>query len=261
MSPQVNTFRTPCHRFSAKLATWAFQPKLENAIPVRTIKPPSATFDPPCQETPRSKDPFTPRSSPPTQCGSTRPPQSIGSLQGKIVLLDFCTYCCINCLHVLPELKALEAKYPEELVVIGVHSAKFTNERETAAIQQAIQRYDIRHPVINDRDFTIWEQYGIRAWPSFMLINPIGRIIGTQSGEGIYKVFDTIIQRTIDYFDRQGAIKRSRMPEIAGVEHTSPLRYPGKVHADERRKQLFISDSGNNRVLITDLDGRVQDTI
>ena len=122
---------------------------------------------------------------------------TLADLNGKIVLIDFWTYCCINCMHVLPELKRLEQKYPSELVVIGVHSAKFTTEKETSAIEQAIQRYEIDHPVVNDCDFEIWKAYNIHAWPSFMLINPTGRIVGTHSGEGIYPLFDPLISKLI----------------------------------------------------------------
>src|SRR3989338_3358278 len=84
-------------------------------------------------------------------------PLSLEKLRGKIVLLDFWTYCCINCMHVLPDLKRLEVKYPNELVVIGVHSAKFSNEQGTEQIRQAILRYGVTHPVVNDREFRVWQ--------------------------------------------------------------------------------------------------------
>ncbi len=82
------------------------------------------------------------------------------------MLLDFWTYRCINCIHVVPELKRLEEKYPE-LIVIGVHSAKFVNEHESANIEEAILKYDLRHPVIVDSEFKVWDAYSINAWPSF----------------------------------------------------------------------------------------------
>ena len=97
----------------------------------------------------------------------------ISDFKGKFILLDFWTFCCINCMHVIPELKALEHKYADELVVIGVHSAKFTNEQGTANIRQAILRYGISHPVVNDKDFRIWDEYAVRAWPTLILINPL----------------------------------------------------------------------------------------
>lgn len=98
-------------------------------------------------------------------------PLSIKRLKGRVVILDFWTYCCINCLHVLPELKYLEQKYKDSLTVIGVHSAKFDNEKETENIRQAILRYDIEHPVLVDNGFKVWQQYAVRAWLTLMVIN------------------------------------------------------------------------------------------
>lgn len=86
---------------------------------------------------------------------NTKRPITLKELRGKVVLIDFWTYCCINCMHIIPDLKKLEAKYSQELVVIGVHSAKFTTEQETENIRQAILRYEIKHPVINDRDMLV----------------------------------------------------------------------------------------------------------
>jgi thiol-disulfide isomerase/thioredoxin len=103
---------------------------------------------------------------------NTATPLRLADLRGKIVLLDFWTYCCINCMHIIPELTALERKYPNELVVIGVHSAKFHNEGDSENIRQAILRYEIQHPVVNDRDFRIWRSYAVRAWPTLMVIKP-----------------------------------------------------------------------------------------
>src|SRR5678810_1467086 len=84
---------------------------------------------------------------------------SLKDLRGKIVLLDFWTYCCINCMHIIPDLKRLEEKYADEIVVIGVHSAKFQNEKNTASILQAVMRYEIEHPVVNDSSMIVWQQY------------------------------------------------------------------------------------------------------
>ncbi len=105
-------------------------------------------------------------------------------LQGRVLLLDFWTYCCINCMHVIPDLAYLEEKFGDKLTVIGVHSAKFQNERDSENIRQAIMRYDIHHAVVNDSDFKVWQGFGVRAWPTFMLINPQGMLAATYSGEG-----------------------------------------------------------------------------
>src|SRR6267142_2334424 len=92
---------------------------------------------------------------------NTDRPLSIRQLKGKVVLLDFWTYCCINCMHIIPDLKKLERKYPNELVVIGVHSAKFTAEKDTENIRRAILRYEIEHPVVNDHEMQIWQEYTV----------------------------------------------------------------------------------------------------
>jgi thiol-disulfide isomerase/thioredoxin len=103
---------------------------------------------------------------------NTDRPLSLRELRGKVVLLDFWTYCCINCMHILPDLKRLERKYADTLVVIGVHSAKFFTEQETENIRQAILRYEIEHPVVNDNQMLVWQQYAVRAWPTLVLIDP-----------------------------------------------------------------------------------------
>ena len=137
-------------------------------------------------------------------------PLNLASLRGKVVLLDFWTYGCINCIHIIPDLKRLEAEYPEELVVIGVHSAKFDNEADTDNIREITQRYDLTHPVVNDADFEIWNAWGTRAWPTVALIDPAGNAVGVHAGEGVYGVVQPVIARLVEEFvcrrpDRPGA--------------------------------------------------------
>ncbi len=119
---------------------------------------------------------------------NTDHPISLHELRGKVVLLDFWTFCCINCIHVIPDLRKLEEAFPDELVVIGVHSAKFTTEQGTQNIREAILRYGIHHPVVNDKDLDIWNAYTANAWPTFILIDPEGKVYGRHSGEGVYDV-------------------------------------------------------------------------
>ena len=190
---------------------------------------------------------------------NTDRPMSLRELRGKIVLLDFWTYCCINCMHVIPDLKKLEHKYPNELVVIGVHSAKFTNERDTDNIRQAILRYEIEHPVVNDKDMVVWQAYTVRGWPSLYLIDPAGKIIGYTSGEGIYEPFDKLIAKVIETFDAKKLI--DRRPLSLKLERNrvpaSMLAFPGKVLADEKSKQLFIADSNHNRIVVLSLEDKL----
>src|SRR2546423_275837 len=121
---------------------------------------------------------------------NTDKPLSLAKLKGKVVLLDFWTYGCINCMHIIPDLKKLEAKYANQLVVIGIHSAKFQNEKETENIRRIILRYEIEHPVYNDSEFKIWNAYAVRAWPTQVLIDPAGYIVAGVSGDGNYEIID-----------------------------------------------------------------------
>ena len=184
-------------------------------------------------------------------------------LRGKIVLLDFWTYGCINCIHVIPDLHALETKYQDELVVIGVHSAKFYNESETANIRMIAQRYDRTHPIVNDAAFAIWSQYGTRAWPSFILIDPDGNVLGRHEGEGIYDLFDEVIAGMIQVFDERGTLDRTplQLNRDAVTPPRTALRFPGHVLADPLGARLFITDSGHNRIVVTDLNGTVTTVI
>ena len=114
---------------------------------------------------------------------NSKGPIELSDLRGKFVLVDFWTYCCINCMHILPELNKLEHAYPKNLVVIGVHSAKFSTERESDNITEAISRYKIEHPVINDSRHIVWDLFGVNVWPTLVLIDPEGYAIWSTTGE------------------------------------------------------------------------------
>ncbi len=188
-------------------------------------------------------------------------PLTLADLKGKVVLLDFWTYCCINCMHIIPDLRKLEAKYPKELVVIGVHSAKFQNEREAENIRQAILRYEIEHPVINDSNFALWQAYGARAWPTLMLIDPEGNIVGSDTGEGHYEILDKLIGKLVSDFRSKNLINEKPIPLSLEKYKQGPslLSFPGKILADEPSNRLFIADSNHNRIVIVSLEGEVLD--
>ena len=192
---------------------------------------------------------------------NTPRPLKLGDLAGKLVILDFWTYCCINCLHIIPILRALERKYPEEIAVVGVHTAKFDQERETENIRQAILRYGVSHPVINDADKRVWNAYAVHSWPTLMFVDPFGKVIGRFEGELAYDQAVTLIDEMLAEFKTAGTLKPS--PAIGQLEQVerSVLSYPGKVLADVENDRLFISDSGHHRVLVTDLDGAIQTVI
>lgn len=183
---------------------------------------------------------------------------SLEDLRGKVVLLDFWTYGCINCFHIIPDLKRLEEKYGNTLAVIGVHSAKFESEGDTRRIRSIAQRYERDEPIVNDNQFEIWRDYGARAWPTLVLIDPAGNVVGQVAGEGHYDLLDEAIGRLISEFE--GEIDRTPLqlkPAMNEMEETF-LRFPGKILADEKSQRIFIADSNHHRVVITNLDGDVQ---
>jgi thiol-disulfide isomerase/thioredoxin len=190
---------------------------------------------------------------------NTAGPLKLADLKGKIVLLDFWTLCCINCIHVLPDLARLEKQYPNELVVIGIHTAKFKNEKETESIRKAILRYEISHPVVNDADQDIWRAYRSRGWPTLVLIDPEGYIAYQESGEGQYRYVNAAIAGLIKKHKDKGTLNTKPLKfELARFSETgnSPLFFPGKVLADAASRRLFIADSTHHRIVITDLDGK-----
>jgi thiol-disulfide isomerase/thioredoxin len=190
---------------------------------------------------------------------NTASPLRLKDLRGKVVVLDFWTLCCINCMHVLPDLARLEKKYPNELVVIGVHTAKFENEKSTESIRKAILRYEVGHPVVNDAEQRIWESYGSRSWPTLCLIDPEGYLVARGSGEGLYDVLDNEIARLIKIHKAKKTLNEKPLKfQLARLQENgdSPLFFPGKVLADAASKRLFVADSTHHRIVVTALDGK-----
>lgn len=158
----------------------------------------------------------------------------------------------------MPDLAKLEKKYPNELVVIGVHSPKFENEKVTASIRKAILRYQIEHPVVNDADHVIWDKYEVDAWPTMVLIDPEGNLVGFTSGEGNYELLDIVIGKLVDEHKKKKTLDEKPIRfDLAKYREggDTPLYFPGKVVADEKGKRLFIADSTHHRIVVTDLQG------
>ncbi|KAG5232309.1 NHL repeat-containing protein [Salix suchowensis] len=192
---------------------------------------------------------------------NTSPLQFQRDLKGKVVLLDFWTYCCINCMHVLPDLEYLEKKYKDApFTVVGVHSAKFDNEKDLEAIRNAVLRYNISHPVVNDGDMILWRELGVSSWPTFAVVGPNGKLIAQLSGEGRRKDLDDLIEAALLYYGERKILDSRPIPLSLEINNDprllgSPLKFPGKLAIDVLNNRLFISDSNHNRIVITDLDG------
>ena len=190
-------------------------------------------------------------------------PIDLKDLKGKFVLLDFWTFCCINCMHIMPELQKLEHAFPNNLVVIGVHSAKFEAEQDTKHIAEAVLRYEIEHPVVNDPQQKIWERFEVNSWPTLVLIDPEGFILYHQGGEFKADSFLSFFSKVIPYYRKKGLLNETPLRfDLERYRATqTPLRFPGKIIADEPGQRLFISDSNHNRIVIAGLDGTLLDVI
>ena len=184
---------------------------------------------------------------------------SLKELKGQVVLLDFWTYCCINCMHVFPDLHAIEEKYKDQpVVVIGVHSGKFDEEKDVDHIRQAILRHNINHPVAVDSQYKIWNAYGVPGWPTLVLIDSAGNAVAGWSGEGHRDQIDARIEELL----KEGREKKTladkpvRFTPERSTFKPGVLEFPGKVLADAAGKRLFISDTNHHRVLVADMAGK-----
>jgi len=183
-----------------------------------------------------------------------RPLRFAQELKGQVVLLDFWTYCCINCMHILPDLEHLERKFAgRPFVVIGVHSAKFDNEADRMNVRAAAQRYGIRHPVVVDDDMRLWRAFGARSWPTRVLVDPAGAIVTSIGGEGHLEELEQSIGRLLEEHAQRGTLAAAPLdltPDAA-VRSASGLSFPGKVLADSESRRIFVADTAHHRVVVT----------
>ncbi|XP_077992796.1 NHL repeat-containing protein 2-like [Glandiceps talaboti] len=196
---------------------------------------------------------------------TTQPLSIYNDLHGKIVVLDFFTYCCINCIHVLPDLEALEEQFSVEdgVVILGVHSAKFPNEKTSANILSAVLRYDISHPVVNDHDATLWQLLQIQCWPTFVIVGPEGEVLLILAGEGNREKLMDFIGIAVECYKAKGQLSNHSVP-IALIKDSlppTPLSFPGKITLDSSNDNLVVSDSGHHRILIVSKEGVVRECI
>jgi len=161
----------------------------------------------------------------------------------------------------LPQLRELQRSFPNELVVIGVHSAKFPAERVSANLRAAARRLDIDHPVINDAEMAVWQSYAVRAWPTLMFVDPQGKVWGKHEGEFPLDPIRDLLRDAVTSYDAAGLIDRTPLPAAIFAEPPTFLRFPENVLADESGGRHFIADTGHHRIVVTSLDGRILSTI
>ncbi|XP_006831435.1 PREDICTED: NHL repeat-containing protein 2 [Chrysochloris asiatica] len=186
-------------------------------------------------------------------------------LCGKVVVLDFFTYCCINCIHLLPDLHALEHTYSDKdgLLVVGVHSAKFPNEKVLDNIKSAVLRYNITHPVVNDADASLWQELEVSCWPTLVILGPRGNMLFSLMGEGHKDKLFLYTSIALKYYKDKGQIREKTI----GIKlykdslPPSPLLFPGKVTVDHVTDRLVIADTGHHRIVVVWKNGQIQYSI
>ncbi|KAH7935434.1 hypothetical protein HPB52_007456 [Rhipicephalus sanguineus] len=185
---------------------------------------------------------------------NTSRPLVSSDLRGRVVVLDFFTFCCINCQHVLPTVKLLEQEFPVQsgLLVVGVHSAKFDHEKQLANVSKALMRLGITHPVVNDAHSSIWKCLRINCWPTLVVLGPSGQALLFLVGEGATQLLLPFCRVAMEQFHPSSV---TSLPLAPGALPTGPLCFPAKVFATETR--LIIADTGHHRIVITNHSGKV----
>ncbi|AKH83554.1 alkyl hydroperoxide reductase / thiol specific antioxidant / Mal allergen [Streptomyces sp. CNQ-509] len=179
---------------------------------------------------------------------------SLAALRGRVVILDFWTFCCINCLHVLDELRELEEKHRDTVVVVGVHSPKFVHEAEHAAVVDAVERYGVHHPVLDDPELATWKQYAVRAWPTLVVIDPEGYVVAQHAGEGHVHAIERMVAELEAEHAAKGTLRRGDGPYRAPEPVATHLRFPGKV-LRLPSGNLLVSDTTRHRLVELEPDG------
>ncbi|MGA4877751.1 NHL domain-containing thioredoxin family protein [Streptomyces lydicamycinicus] len=183
---------------------------------------------------------------------------TLSDLRGRIVVLDFWTFCCVNCLHVLDELRELEERHRDTVVIIGVHSPKFVHEAEHQAVVDAVERYGVEHPVLDDPELTTWKQYAVRAWPTLVVIDPEGYVVAQHAGEGHAHAIEKLVEELEAEHEAKGTLHRGDGPYVPPEPVATDLRFPGKavrlpggsfLVSDTTRHQLVELAADGERVL------------
>ncbi len=185
---------------------------------------------------------------------STRGPQ-LSDLRGRVIVLWFWTYDCVNCWSVVPDLRFLEDKYHDGLTVVGVHCPKYPQQIAGEGVLRAVNRHRLRHAVANDPGFRLWQDYGVTSWPTIAVDRRGGPARGDVRRRRRRQEIDTAIGRLLE----EAAIRDLRIyepaPPALRPEPRLPLAFPGKLLADA--KHVYVADSGHHRILECTHEGRV----
>jgi thiol-disulfide isomerase/thioredoxin/sugar lactone lactonase YvrE len=179
---------------------------------------------------------------------------TLADLRGKVVVLDFWTFCCINCLHVLDELRELEERHRDELVIVGVHSPKFAHEADPDALAAAVERYEVHHPVLDDPELVTWGAYTARAWPTLVVVDPEGYVVAQMAGEGHASAIEAIVDALVAEHEAKGTLHRGDGPYVPPEPAPSTLRFPAKAVALPGGN-LLVADAGHHSLAELAPDG------
>jgi len=183
-------------------------------------------------------------------------PLPIASLRGRVVILDFWTEGCINCIHIIPILRGIEQKFPEQVVVIGVHSPKFAEEKRATSVEDAIQRYELRHPIIHDPEMKLWDAYHVEAWPTLVIVGPDGNVLGKLAGEPDPEKFPAAIGALVAHAGDAGELKPARLALTPPQAPQGRFSFPGKLKSvPGETKQWVLADAGHNQIVLLDDSG------
>ena len=180
---------------------------------------------------------------------------SPANLHGRVTLIYFWTFDCVNCVNLIADLAWLENRYHDGLCVIGVHTPKYTGQRDARTVLKAVNRHRLRHPVASDPGFVLWQQFGVRAWPSVVLLDAEGRLAGLYTGEGRRQEIDRRVASLLDEATQRDIRIYEPWPAVSRPEPRLPLAFPARVIANDRH--LYVADTAHHRVLETTHEGRV----
>ncbi|MCC2315021.1 NHL domain-containing thioredoxin family protein [Cellulomonas sp. zg-B12] len=179
---------------------------------------------------------------------------TLADLRGKVVVLDFWTFCCINCLHVLDELREIEERHRDVLVIIGVHSPKFVHEADPVALAAAVERYEVHHPVLDDPDLVTWQAFTARAWPTLVVIDPEGYVVAQMAGEGHAHAVETLVNELVAEHEAKGTLHRGDGPYVAPTPQPTTLRFPAKA-LELPGGTFLVADAGHHALTEVAADG------